>query len=191
MLRIATATLCFWAVWGTLAVASTDNEIGKLKLYPIEMKPSSSTASNASAQIAFDFSKVKISHNQDGNGCTFQMERVDVSNNRSQIIATGHVVIADGKLAFDRAGWATQVSPEATESFKRANLALTDKGAVVGKMLVHFLFTDPGEVLHEPVQVTMSSKGGIFDPAKASVLTFDIDHAYRGRMTINSCTKSN
>ncbi len=181
-------TVSAWCAFTTSAKGVEVAAIGRLRIYPSELKPKEPEADpGVPKQYAFNFSKVKLGHELDGRACNFSLSRILVNEKQTpDLIAIGKISVLDGRISFTKGQWL--VGGTATpDSFVTANIGITDKGLLLGKMQVFHMFTDPGEPPHEPVLVAIKSKVAVPENAGGQAWTFDLDSDTRGVLELGDC----
>ncbi len=129
----------------------TDDFLAAFKHYPINIKPDPNFDASP---YTFDFSKAQLTNRYDGYSCYFSLTRLDFGDE----LARGKVAFANGRLAF--AGDWTRGGIAKPETFADANVGVTEKGLLVGKMPVFTEFINMGDVPQDAIPAEVKIKKG-------------------------------
>lgn len=159
-------------------------ELAALTLYDVEPIEGLPEFDDGVGPVPVDFSKFKLTDKFDGLNCAFAMRATFQDGN-------GHT-FASGNLTFENGGHATFTESKwevgdyaAPEAFGRANLAITEKRQLVGRMPVFHLFVQEGDIPREPVIVTLGpDNGALSGDLPQGKLGFDINEADKGEMEL-------
>lgn len=138
------------------------------------------------SQLKYDFSKLKLATRYDGVVCKFDIER-DIEG-KTNLLGYGKLTVDQGRISFTEATWLTK--GEATpDSFRRSNLAITEKGTIVGRLLVYGMFVPDGAVPKAATDITIDGKDqkGLGKTEPVGEVKFPIEYIHRGKLSIVSC----
>jgi hypothetical protein len=167
-----------------LLLLSAGSALAELKNYPIEPLKLPDI-DDGTGPLKFDFRPYKLASRFDGSECRFSIRRFV---EKVEEIGKGTFSIKGGHLNFDRAVWLT--GGDATpETYKRANLALTENAELVGRLPVFNLFLEPGMVTPEPHMVTVRTKDGKLGKTDlVGSVKLAIEPGMQGEFAVLDCT---
>jgi hypothetical protein len=173
---IAAALLLFSA--GSALAELKSYPIGPLKLPEID---------DGTGPLKFDFRPYKIASRFDGLRCRFSIRRF---LDKVEELGRGKFLVKDGHLNFENAVWLT--GGDATpETYKRANLALTENGELVGRLPVFSLFLEPGMVTPEARLVTVRTKDSKLGKTDlVGAVKLNIEPGLEGEIAVLWCTSA-
>lgn len=139
---------------------------------------------NRDGTVAFDFSPYKLTDKFDGSTCTYAIRAI-FSDGNGHPMVSGKLSIAEGgRITFTESSWTEGLFAD-PNTLNRANIGITDKVQLVGRMPVFYLFPQEGEVPRGAVMVTLDPKGSALDPAgPQGIVTFGIEYETIAEMTL-------
>ncbi|MEJ0011041.1 MAG: hypothetical protein WDM94_00165 [Bauldia sp.] len=162
----------------------TSDFLAKFKHYTIEVKPDPNFDISP---LAFDFSNLKLTTRYSGYSCQFSLIRLD--SDQPDDLAKGRIAFSDDGHVHFTGRWNTggMATPE---TFEETNLAVTEKGLLVGKMTVYAEYTDEGGVPQEPIIANVKVTDGKFgDEAPAGTLVYRLNFEWQAQLNVAGCHK--
>ena len=140
--------------------SKSESNNSEIKIYEVSFAPEvlDELLNLVVSKIDFDFSKYKLSNNEDDYECRFAMTRIVYENvkegkEEGWTIAEGNIDIRGSNVEFgSNAKWRMGgLSSDPSYMRDQVNLKLTEDGHIVGKMAYFNLHVDNGEVPINPM----------------------------------------
>jgi hypothetical protein len=174
-----------WCDYGASEAGQDAQLVARLKVYDIAIEGELPEVDSGVGPLAFDFSKYKLSTVYEGQNCDFVINRK--FSEGTQLIGSGKFTVEAGRLTITKAIWRTG-GEAVSETFARANLAITKDGRLVGRMPVYHIFVPAGAVPRDAVAVTLDGTGGQLATAQPTgMVTFPIEWEFRGQFIVRTC----
>ena len=140
--------------------SKSESNNSEIKIYEVSFAPEvlDELLNLVVSKTDFDFSKYKLTNNEDDYECRFAMTRIVYENikegkEEGWTIAEGNIDITGSNVEFgSNAKWRMGgLSSDPSYMRDQVNLKLTDEGHIVGKMAYFNLHVDNGEVPINPM----------------------------------------
>ena len=186
------------------ANTNTVNEDSGIKIYDVTFSPGvlDELLNLVVSKTEFDFSKYKLTKNEDDFQCRFTMTRIVYENikegkEEGWNIAEGNINIRGSNVEFgNNAKWRMGgLSSDPSYMRDQVNLKLTDDGHIIGKMAYFNLNVDDGEVPINPMYpiLTQHKRSSPINLSKKSFtnakLFIDVEDWAGAVMYIRNCKK--
>ena len=140
----------------------------------------------------FDFSKHKIWTDMPQVGCSFEIQRRPIEDQRIETMASGQLKIENGIYYFLQNSWRTKGMSDSSYLQDEGNLRLLKDGRPIGKMPYFHLFINQGEVARPPEYVELNKEREEGDKGSPEgVFSFYVDDWQEGLLSILNCKAAN
>ena len=184
--------------------SKSESNNSEIKIYEVSFAPEvlDELLNLVVSKTDFDFSKYKLSNNEDDYECRFAMTRIVYENvkegkEEGWTIAEGNIDIRGSNVEFgSNAKWRMGgLSSDPSYMRDQVNLKLTDDGHIIGKMAYFNLHVDNGEVPINPMYPILT-KHKRSTPINLNNLTntsaklfIDVEDWAGGVMYVRNCKK--